>query len=109
MFSAAAPVFQSVRRPGSPLTERAVNFILKEAAERASINRAASIHWLRHARASHAIDNGGTIEAGSPAELVTVWRAFLAPVARGMYVALYRGSILGLEPADEASYTALAA
>jgi len=50
MFSAAAPVFQSVRRPGSPLTERAVNFILKEAAERASINRAASIHWLRHAR-----------------------------------------------------------
>jgi len=38
-----------------------------------------------------------------------VWRAFLATAARGMYVALYRGSILGLEPADEASYTALAA
>jgi integrase/recombinase XerD len=43
-----------VRRPGSPLTERAVNFIVKEAAERAGINPAASIHWLRHAYASHA-------------------------------------------------------
>jgi len=28
---------QSVRRPGSPLTERAVNFIVKEAAERAGV------------------------------------------------------------------------
>ena len=27
---ASAPMFQSVRRPGSPLTERAVNFIVKE-------------------------------------------------------------------------------
>lgn len=35
---ASAPVFQSVRRPGSPLTERAVNFIVKEAAERAGVN-----------------------------------------------------------------------
>src|SRR5262245_42344403 len=34
---ASAPVFQSVRRPGSPLTERAVNFIVKEAAERAAV------------------------------------------------------------------------
>src|SRR5215831_11013132 len=58
---ATAPVFQSVRRPGSPLTERAVNFIVKEAAERAGINPAASIHWLRHAHASHAIDNGAPI------------------------------------------------
>jgi site-specific recombinase XerD len=52
---ASAPVFQSVRRPGGPLTERAVNFIVKEAAERAGVNPAASIHWLRHAHASHAI------------------------------------------------------
>jgi hypothetical protein len=28
----AAPVFGSVRRPGKPLTERAVNYILKNAA-----------------------------------------------------------------------------
>jgi integrase len=41
---ASAPVFQSVRRPGSPLTERAVNFIVKEAAERAGVNPAASIY-----------------------------------------------------------------
>jgi integrase/recombinase XerD len=54
----SAPVFPSVRRPGSRLTDRAVNFIVKEAAERAGVNPAASIHWLRHAHASHAIDNG---------------------------------------------------
>jgi hypothetical protein len=54
-------VFQSVRRPGSPLTERAVNFIVKAAADRAGVNPAASIHWLRHAHASHAIDNGAPI------------------------------------------------
>jgi site-specific recombinase XerD len=58
---ASAPVFESVRRPGSPLTDRAVNFIVKEAAERAGVNPAASIHWLRHAHASHAIDNGAPI------------------------------------------------
>jgi integrase/recombinase XerD len=58
---ASAPVFPSVRRPGCRLTERAVNFIVKEAAERAGVNPAASIHWLRHAHASHAIDNGAPI------------------------------------------------
>ncbi|HET6926395.1 MAG TPA: hypothetical protein VFI48_06035 [Hyphomicrobiaceae bacterium] len=45
----SAPVFQSVRRPSSQLTERAINFIVKEAAERAGVNPTASIHWLRHA------------------------------------------------------------
>ena len=54
-------MFQSVRRPGSPLTERAVNFIVKAAADRAGVNPAASIHWLRHAHALHAIDNGAPI------------------------------------------------
>ena len=57
----SAPVFGSVRRPGQPLTERAVNYILKNAAERAGVNPAASVHWLRHAHASHAIDNGAPI------------------------------------------------
>lgn len=56
-----APVFGSVRRPGQPLTERAVNYIVKAAAKRAGINPAASVHWLRHAHASHAIDNGAPI------------------------------------------------
>jgi site-specific recombinase XerD len=56
-----APVFASVRRPRQPLTERAVNYTVKDAAERAGVNPAASIHWLRHAHASHAIDNGAPI------------------------------------------------
>jgi integrase/recombinase XerD len=58
---AIAPVFPSLRNPGYPLTERAVNYIVKDAAERAGINPAASVHWLRHAHASHAIDNGAPI------------------------------------------------
>jgi len=58
---ATAPVFASVRRPGFPLTDRAINFIVKGAAELAGINPAASVHWLRHAHASHAIDNGAPI------------------------------------------------
>jgi integrase/recombinase XerD len=37
-----------------------VNYIVKDAAERAGVNPAASIHWLRHA-ASHAIDNGAPV------------------------------------------------
>ena len=51
----------------------------------------------------------GTIQAGSPLELVTLWRAFLATAARGVYVAHYRGVTLGLEAADEASHVAMAA
>jgi site-specific recombinase XerD len=58
---ASAPVFGTVRRPGEPLTERAVNYIVKAAAERAGVNSAVSVHWLRHAHASHAIDNGAPI------------------------------------------------
>jgi site-specific recombinase XerD len=58
---ASAPVFGSVRRPGQPLTERAVNYMVKAAAERAGGNPAVSVHWLRHAHASHAIDNGAPI------------------------------------------------
>ena len=58
---ASAPVFESVRNPGHALTERAVNFIVKAAAKRAGVNPAASVHWLRHAHASHAIDNGAPI------------------------------------------------
>jgi integrase/recombinase XerD len=58
---ASAPVFGSVRRSGQPLTERAVNYIMKDAADRAGVNPAASVHWLRHAHASHAVDNGAPI------------------------------------------------
>jgi len=58
---ASAPVFASVRNPGHALTERAVNYIVKDAARRAGVNPAASVHWFRHAHASHAIDNGAPI------------------------------------------------
>jgi site-specific recombinase XerD len=57
----SAPVFESVRNPGHALTERAVNYIIKAVAQRAGVNPAASVHWLRHAHASHAIDNGAPI------------------------------------------------
>jgi integrase/recombinase XerD len=58
---ASAPVFGSVRRPGQPLTERAINYVIKAAAERAGVNPAASAHWLRHCHASHALSNGAPI------------------------------------------------
>jgi integrase/recombinase XerD len=58
---ATAPVFASVRNPGHALTVRAVNYIVKDAARRAGVNPAASVHWFRHAHASHAIDNGAPI------------------------------------------------
>ena len=58
---ASAPVFESVRNPGHPLTDRAINYLIKGLASRARVNPAASVHWLRHAHASHAIDNGAPI------------------------------------------------
>lgn len=51
--------------PGSarvfPITERRINYIVKATAKRAGINLAVSAHWLRHAHASHAIDQGAPI------------------------------------------------
>jgi integrase/recombinase XerD len=47
----------SVRRRTSFGTRR----IVKATAKRAGINEAASAHWLRHAHASHAIDEGAPI------------------------------------------------
>jgi site-specific recombinase XerD len=44
-----------------PITERRVNYIVKATAERAGINPQISAHWLRHAHASHAIDEGAPI------------------------------------------------
>jgi integrase/recombinase XerD len=44
-----------------PITERRINYIVKATAKRAGINPAASAHWLRHAHASHAIDEGAPI------------------------------------------------
>ena len=44
-----------------PITERRINYIVKATAKRAGVNPAVSAHWLRHAHASHAIDEGAPI------------------------------------------------
>ena len=49
------------RKGGAPLYPRAVNRMIKPAAERAGVNPAVSAHWLRHAHASHALGCGATV------------------------------------------------
>lgn len=44
-----------------PITERRFNYIVKATAHRAGINPEASAHWLRHAHASHSLDNGAPV------------------------------------------------
>lgn len=56
----AAPLFPS-RKGGTPLLARAVNRMLKRAAEKAGVNPDISAHWLRHAHASHALDRGASV------------------------------------------------
>ena len=52
-------------RPAEALSTRAVAKIIKRTAERASlpsnVKAMVSPHWLRHAHASHALDNGAPI------------------------------------------------
>ena len=55
-----APIFKS-RKGGKPLTARAVNHMIKRAAEIADINPNISAHWIRHGHASHALDRGATL------------------------------------------------
>ena len=54
-----APIFTNPA--GGPLTDRAVNYMLKATAERAGLPGGFSAHWLRHAHASHAIDHGAAL------------------------------------------------
>lgn len=54
------PLFKS-RKGATALEVRAITRIVAEAAKRAGIDEAVSAHWLRHANASHALDNGATI------------------------------------------------
>jgi site-specific recombinase XerD len=44
-----------------PISVRRIHAIVKATAKRAKINEGTSAHWLRHAHASHAIDNGAPI------------------------------------------------
>lgn len=53
------PVFPS--RTGRPLDRGRVRTIVRQAAGRVGVAGAVSPHWLRHAHASHALDNGAPI------------------------------------------------
>lgn len=53
------PVFYS--REGGPLKRSRVHEIFKAAAYRAGLPAAVSIHWLRHAHASHALDRNAPV------------------------------------------------
>ncbi len=55
----AAPVF--VSRTGGPLSRTQVFRIVRAAANRAGADKDVSPHWLRHARASHALDRGAAV------------------------------------------------
>ncbi|MDP4021905.1 tyrosine-type recombinase/integrase [Methylobacterium sp. NEAU 140] len=51
-------------RKGGALDPSAVHRVVKAAAARAGLPPAASAHWLRHARASHALDRAAPIHRG---------------------------------------------
>ncbi len=57
--SDADPVF--VSRIGGPLSRTQVFRIVRTAAKRAGADTDVSPHWLRHARASHALDRGAAV------------------------------------------------
>jgi integrase/recombinase XerD len=71
-----APVFRSAK--GGPLGCAQAHRILKAAAARAGLPADVSMHWLRHAHVSHALDRG------APAHLVqaTVGHASLTTTSR---------------------------
>jgi integrase/recombinase XerD len=71
-----APVFRSAK--GGPLGCPQAHRILKAAAVRAGLSADVSMHWLRHAHVSHALDRG------APAHLVqqTVGHASLTTTSR---------------------------
>jgi site-specific recombinase XerD len=52
-------VFKSIR--GGGIDEYSFNCVVKGCARRAEVTEGASAHWLRHAHASHALDNGAPI------------------------------------------------
>jgi integrase/recombinase XerD len=74
-----APVFRS--RKDGPLCTAQVTRIVKAAAKRAGLSRAATSHFLRHAHASH------SLERGAPIHLVqaTLGHASLAVTGRYLH------------------------
>ena len=53
------PIFRS--RKGGHLSRQQLWYIVKRAAQRAGCEQAVSPHWLRHAHASHALDEGAPV------------------------------------------------
>jgi len=53
------PVLRS--RKGGPLSRHQIWRIVRDAAKNAGISQNVSPHWLRHAHASHALDNGAPV------------------------------------------------
>ncbi len=50
-----------VSRTGGPLSRTQVFRIVRAAAKRVGIDKDVSPHWLRHARASHALDRDAAV------------------------------------------------
>ena len=53
------PVFRSLK--GGHLNRRSINKIISDAGDRSGLNKKVSPHYLRHAHASHALENGANI------------------------------------------------
>jgi integrase/recombinase XerD len=54
-----SPLF--VNRNGEPLSPRYIEAMFTDAVKRARINKPATVHWLRHSTASHALHNGADL------------------------------------------------
>lgn len=54
-------VFGNPDDPYKPICRSQVHRIIKAAAKAAGVNPATSAHWMRHAHASHALDNGASL------------------------------------------------
>ena len=53
------PLF--ISRTGGGLSVRQVQYIVRQAARRADVDKNVSPHWMRHAHASHALDRGAAV------------------------------------------------
>lgn len=67
---------------GRPLSHDAAHRIVKRAARRAGLSGAVSAHWLRHAHASHALDNNAPVHVVQ----ATLGHASLATTTRYSHV-----------------------
>ncbi len=81
------PVFRSLQ--GGHLDPAQVHRIVKAAARQAELPAAVSVHWLRHAHASHSLDRGAAIQPDPPAE-PELNRDFARDFRRGIIMLLER-------------------